>query len=74
MLDTSALFPTATNEEIPRPISRAASMIAAPTTPDWLIRPTRPRSGTTGTNVAWSDTAGSVLMIPNALGPMRRIP
>ncbi len=70
----SALFPTETNEERPRPRRAAWAITARPSAPLWERNPTRPGGGETEANVPSSETSGSVFTIPMQLGPMRRIP
>ncbi len=72
--ETSALLPIETNWVRPMPSERATLRMATPRAPDWLTKPTPPRSAGTGAKVALSEIAGSVLMIPMQLGPIMRTP
>ena len=66
--ETSALLPTLTKDERPRPSSLAYSMIARPNAPLCEDMATRPGSGATGPKVALSRTSGSRLRMPEAVG------
>ena len=72
--DTSARLPALTNVERPRPRLRTFSRIAEPSAPDWQKNPARPRGGISPASDALIETAGSVLMMPSALGPISRTP
>ena len=45
-----------------------------PNAPLWEAKPTRPGGGAPGAKLAFSETAGSVLITPRQLGPTRRMP
>src|SRR6185369_15472704 len=70
----SALLPTETKVEIPRPSELANSMIASPNAPLCEEKPTRPRGGVPGANVASSNTPGLVLAMPMQFGPINLMP
>lgn len=71
---TSALLPTDTKLEIPRPSSAARPIISIPSAPDCDENPSRPRGGVNGANVAFIDTSGLVFTTPMQLGPTSRMP
>jgi hypothetical protein len=48
--------------------------MAEPSAPDWQKNPARPRGGISPARLALMETSGSVLMMPSALGPIRRTP
>ena len=64
----------AANDEAPRPASPMWSSSAPPIVPDSDRRATGPGRGLGVAKVAWSRTAGSVLMTPRQLGPSSRTP
>jgi len=72
--DTSALLPTLTKLESPRPRSRAYSRMASPSAPLCEDMATRPWGGKTGEKLAFIRTSGAVLIRPRQLGPTMRIP
>src|ERR1700680_1403999 len=49
-------------------------MTASPRAPLCDMKPTRPRGGVAGPNVAFIETSGAVLITPMQLGPTSRIP
>ncbi len=78
--ETSARLPDETKVETPvwpvtpPPRRCRRESRAMPMAPDWANRPIRPGRGISGAREALSRTSGEVLMIPNALGPMTRMP
>ncbi len=72
--ETSERLPTEAKDETPRPRRWAASSSATPMAPDWQKIPNPPRSGGTGASEAFSGCSGSVLIRPNAFGPITRMP
>ena len=73
-LPRSALLPTETNDDSPRPSRSAASMIATPRPPLCDMKPTRPGIAWRAPNVALSRTPGLVFSTPRQLGPTIRMP
>ncbi len=71
---TSALFPSDTNVEMPRPSSAERASRAMPRPPDCDAKPTRPATGRNGAKVAFIATPGLVLTTPMQFGPIIRIP
>src|SRR6185503_16214805 len=69
-----ALLPTETKVEMPSPSELANSMIASPSAPLCDEKPTRPRGGKPGANVASNNTSGLVLAMPMQFGPISRMP
>ncbi len=74
LTSTSALLPSETKCEKPRPTSRAASSIATPTAPEWEPNATAPGSAGAGVNDASMRTSLAVLITPMQLGPIIRTP
>jgi hypothetical protein len=72
--ETSALLPSETNIDKPRPRSRINARIASPRAPDCDENAIGPDSGSVAENEAWSRTDGSMLMMPMQLGPTSRMP
>src|SRR6266540_694474 len=70
----SALLPTDTKLDRPRPSWLAYSTIARPSAPLCDPNPTRPLAGRVGPKVASSRTAGLVLITPRQFGPTSRMP
>jgi len=71
--DTSALFPTLMNCDMPMPWARAYSRMASPSGPDWLDMAMFPAGGMVGAKVPSIRTGGAVLRIPMEFGPTRRM-
>ena len=74
LLLTSALLPSDTNVDTPRSRARARASSSIPMPPDCDAKPTRPRTGATGVNVAFMLTVGFVFTTPKQFGPTTRIP
>ena len=74
LAETSAVLPTETNCESPRPSPAAMLSTATPSAPDWLTKPIAPGSGGVGEKVASSRTSAAVLKTPMQFGPTSRPP
>ena len=74
LLETSALFPTLTNDESPIWRSAARRRMAMPSAPLCDDNAIVPAGGQSGENDAFIRTAGSVLRSPIQFGPIIRIP
>ena len=72
MPETSARLPALTNVERPRPRARPSPGSPSPARRTGRRSPARPRGGISAASEALSETAGSVLMMPRALGPISR--
>ena len=70
--DTSALFPTETNPDSPRPWRRACSSTASPSAPLCDEKPIVPCGNAPGAKVAFSPKAGTAT--PRQFGPSIRAP
>ena len=73
-METSALFPTLTNEEMPNCNRSAAARIASPSAPLCVDMAMRPEGGKADVNVALRRMAGSVFSSPKQFGPIMRMP
>src|SRR5262249_24108158 len=74
LVETSALFPTLTKDDMPMWKRRAPARVARPRAPLCDDIATRPVGGNSAVNVALSRTFGSVLIKPKQFGPIMRIP
>ena len=72
--EMSALLPTDTKVDNPRPRSLACSMTASPSAPDCDENAIRPGIGNVDENVPFMRTPSVAFMIPMQLGPTTRMP
>src|SRR5258706_15555942 len=72
--ETSALLPTLTNDETPRPSCPACAIRAKPNAPDCELIAMLPAVGSTGAKVPSIRISEAVLTRPIQFGPTRRIP
>ena len=74
LVETSALFPTLTNDDTPSCNRWAAARIASPRAPLCVAMAMWPEGGKADVNVALRRMAGSVFNSPKQFGPIMRMP